>query len=161
VNAVPVLITTEGRVAVDPLAGLLAGGGTYLSSTESTGFTNADIFAHTMRTTSPSVLTDDYDIVQTLQLIPAHVYFGNVYTGCNFSLKGTWSSDGHATVSFQLDQTAFDAQMGGNSFDLSQFFAVQQSPNLVPEPSAALLGLVAIGALGVRARAASLRSGSR
>jgi len=157
VSVVPVSMSTAGNVAVSPLAGLLAAGGTYVSSTESTIFTSADVFAHTMRTTSPSVLADDYDIVQTLDLSPDHVYFVNVYAGCNFSLKGTWACDGHATASFHLDQAKFDERMGGNSFELAQYFAVQQSPNLVPEPAAALLRLSALGALAgcARARAVS------
>ena len=133
VNGVPVSMSTAGNVAVSPLPGLLAAGGTYVSSTESPIFTNADVFAHTMRTNSPSfVLSDDYDIVQTLDLAPDHVYFVNVYAGCNFSLKGTWACDGHATTSFHLDPAKFDEQMGGNSFELSQYFAVPESPNLVP-----------------------------
>jgi len=41
---------------------------------------------------------------------------------------------------------------GGNRFDLSQYFAVQESPNLVPEPAAALLGVTALGALAGCAR---------
>jgi hypothetical protein len=160
VNAVPVSMSTAGSVAVSPLPGLVAGGGTYVSSTESTIFTIADVFAHTMRTTSPAVLADDYDIVQTLDLTPDHVYFANLYAGCNFTLKGTWACNGNATMSFQLDQAAFDARMGGNSFDLSQYFAVQTSPNLVPEPAAALLGLGALGALAgcAHARTASRRT---
>ena len=79
VNFVPVSLSTAGRVVVAPLAGLVAGGGTYVSSIESTIFTNADVFAHTMRTTSPQVLADEYDIVQTISLHPEQVYFGNVY----------------------------------------------------------------------------------
>ncbi len=154
VNAVPVSISTAGTVTVAPLAGLVAGGGTFVSSTENNPFSNADVFAHTMRTNSPFALTDGYDIVQTIDLTPDHVYFGNVHAGCNFTLKGLWACNGDATVSFHLDQAAFDDRMGGNSFDLSQYFAVQESPNLVPEPAAALLGLSALVALAgcVRAR---------
>lgn len=147
VSTVPVLLSTAGRVVVAPLAGLLAAGGTYLSSTESTIFTSADVFAYTMRTTSPSVETDAYDIAQTLDLVPDQVYFGNLYVGCNFSIAGTSACDGNAEASFHLDQAAFDLQMGANRFDLSQYFAVQRSPNLVPEPGSALLGLAAFGAL--------------
>ena len=157
VNDVPVLMSTAGRVVVSEF-GLLAGGGTYVSSTESTVFTNADVFAHTMRTNSPQAFEDDYDIVQTLDLSPDHVYFVNVYAGCNFTLKGTWACDGQASVSFQLDQAAFDARMGGNSFELSQYFAVQQSPNVVPESDAALLGLSAGVALAVLSRRRAPRS---
>lgn len=157
VNAVPVSISTAGRVAVSPLAGLRAAGGTFVSSTESTGFTNADVFAHTM-ITNPQfgtwVMTDEYDIVQTIDLSPDHVYFVNVYAGCNFSLSGTWACDGDATASFRLDQAAFNARMGVNSFDLSQYFAVQQSPNVVPEPGAALLGLIAMAPLVAMMRGA-------
>jgi hypothetical protein len=153
VSTVPVTITTAGRVAVEPLAGLLAGGGTYVSSTDSIPFTSADVFAHTMRTTSPQVQVDEYDIVQTIYLHPEQVYFGNVYTGCNFSLQGSWACDGNASVSFVLDQSAFDLQMGANTFDLSQYFAVQRSPNLVPEPTAAVLGVAALCALLGGARA--------
>lgn len=157
VSTVPVSLSTAGRVVVAPLAGLLAAGGTYVSSTESTIFTSADVFAHTMRTTSPSVETDAYDIVQTLDLVPDQVYFGNLYAGCNFSIAGTSACDGRAEASFHLDQAAFDLQMGAKRFDLSQYFAVQRSPNLVPEPGSALLGLAAFGALAgsTRARTAS------
>jgi hypothetical protein len=163
VDFVPVSMSTAGNVTVSPLAGLLAAGGTYVSSTESLIFTNADVFAHTMRTNSPSfVLSDDYDIVQTLDLRPDHVYFVNVSAGCNFSLAGTWACDGHATATFHLDQAAFDARMGGNSFDLSQFFVVQRSPNLAPEPGPALLGLAAVGAVRLCATRSRLRAaGSR
>jgi hypothetical protein len=43
-NTVPVRITTAGRVAAAPLAGLLAAGGTYVSSTDSIPFRSADVF---------------------------------------------------------------------------------------------------------------------
>lgn len=152
VSFVPVTLSTAGRVAVSPLAGLLAAGGTYVSSTESTIFTSADVFAHTMRTTSPAVEVDDYDIVQTIDLQPDQVYFANVYVGCNFSLAGSWACDGQASVGFQLDQAAFDVRMGGNSFDLSQYFVLQRSPNLVPEPAPVSLALCALGALAGCAR---------
>jgi len=153
VNTVPVRMTTEGRVGVAPLAGLLAAGGTYVSTTDSIPFTDGDVFEHTMLTTTPQAAVDEYDIVQTIYLHPEQVYFGNVYAGCRFAIKGDSACDGNASVSFVLDQAAFDLQMGANTFDLAQYFAVQRSPNLVPEPTAALLGVAAIGALAGRARA--------
>jgi hypothetical protein len=143
------VLSTAGDVVVSEL-GMLAGGGTFVSSTDSTIFSNADVFAHSMITTSqagPTVLADGYDIVQTIDLVPDHVYFANVYAGCNISRLGTWACDGHATASFHLDQATFDERNGGNSFDLAQYFAVQQSPNL-PEPGPTLLGVTALGAIG-------------
>jgi hypothetical protein len=159
VVTVPVKITTAGRVAVAPLAGLLAGGGAYVSTTDSIPFTSGDVFGYTMRTTSPAVEVDEYDIVDTIYLHPEQVYFGNVYVGCNFAVQGSSACDGNASVSFVLDQAAFDAQMGGNTFLLAQYFTVQRSPNLVPEPTAALLGVAALGALVgcVRVRTAATR----
>ncbi|RIK99314.1 MAG: hypothetical protein DCC71_20460 [Proteobacteria bacterium] len=159
---VPVRITTEGEVGVAPL-GLLAAGGTYLSSTLQTTFTNADVFAHTMKTVSPTVLADDYAITETVDLFPDEVYFGNVYVGCNqnSSIPGDWACSGHASVQFALDQAAFDARMGAQSFDLSQFFAIQRSPNLVPEPSSALLDSCALGLLVLSQRARRWRRSAR
>jgi len=154
---VPVRITAEGAVGVSQL-GFIAGGGTYLSSTLQTIFTNADVFAHTMLTFSQGgvgpFLSDDYAITDTLDLIPEQVYFGNTYVGCNqnSSAPGDWACSGHSSVSFVLDQAAFDATMGGQTFDLSQYVSIERSPNLVPEPPAQALGAASLGAIALAAR---------
>ena len=66
--------------------------------------------------------------------------------------KGTWACDGHVAASFVLDQAAFDERMGANTFGLSQYFAVRESPNLVPEPDATQVGAVSLAALAALAR---------
>jgi hypothetical protein len=145
---VPVSLSTAGHLTVSPLAGLRARSGTYVSTIEAV-LTKTDVFAHTAGTdlVGSAGLVADYDIVQMLDLAPGRVYFVYLYASCNFTLKGTWACNGHATASFHLDQAKFDERMGANSFDLSQYYVVQQSPNIVPEPGAALLGLGALGAL--------------
>ncbi len=166
VATVPVRITTEGAVGVSRL-GLLAGGGSYLSSTLQTIFTQADVFAHTMRTLPMSgpVLSDDYAITDTIDLLPDQAYFGNVFVGCNqnSSVPGDWACSGHASVSFALDQEAFDARQGANTFDLAQYVSIQRSANLVPEPTAIGLGgaAFAVLALSMRVRTVSRRSRAR
>lgn len=156
VSSVPVRITTEGAVGVSNL-GFLGGGGTYLSSTLQTIFTSGDVFAHTMQTNPPSGFrpSDDYAFVETVQLFPDWTYFGNVYVGCNqnASATGSWECGAHASASFALDQAAFDASRGEQTFELAQFFALERSPNLVPEPSETLLALFALGAICVVERA--------
>lgn len=156
VATVPVRLVTEGEVGVSNL-GFLAGGGTYLSSTRPTvPFTVGDVFEHTMRTNSDTgpVFADDYALTETVDLLPDQVYFGNVFVGCNqfSSVPGSWACSGRASVVFSLDQAAFDASRGEQTFDLAQYFAIERSPNLVPEPSADLLAFAAIGAALVAKR---------
>ena len=59
---------------------------------------------------------------------------------------------------FEFDQAAFNAEMGANTFPLSEYFSFQYSPNLTtptPEPSSLSLllgGLFVIGILALRGR---------
>jgi len=159
VNEVPISLSTAGNVVVSEL-GMGASAGAYVSSTDPVAIATSDVFARSAQTTPqfmPVVLADSYDIVETLNLTVDHIYFVNVSAGCTASRKGTWACDGQANASFVLDQTSFDERMGANTFVLSQYFAVRESPNLVPEPGTALLGLTALGALAgsARKRAAS------
>jgi hypothetical protein len=152
VALVPVRIDTAGTADVSEL-GMLSSAGTYVSSTQQVIFTQADVFGVTALTYSAGGafsprLDDSYMQSETLDLAPDHVYFVNVSAGCNNSRSASWVCSADAQASFVLDQAAFDAHMGASSFDLSQYFGVQSSPNLVPEPSASLLGLTAVGALG-------------
>lgn len=152
-STVPVRITAAGEVGVSPL-GLLGGGGVFLSSTLQTIFTSADVFEallNTMPLTGP-ILSDEFAITETLELIPAHVYFGNLYAGCNqnSSPAGNWACGGQAQVSFALDQQAFDVREGAETFDLAQYVSIQRSPNLAPEASAEALGAAALLALLAR-----------
>jgi hypothetical protein len=152
VDAVPIALSTAGNVVVSEL-GIGAAAGTYVSSTDTVSFASSDVFTHNAQSNRqfmPAVLADSYDIVETLDLAPGHVYFVNISAGCSTSRKGTWACDGHTTASFVLDQLAFDERMGVNSFGLSQYFALRESPNLVPEPDAAPLGMVALAAVACR-----------
>jgi hypothetical protein len=156
VGSVPVRIDTAGTAEVSEL-GMLAGAGTYVSSTQQLIFTQADVFGVTALTYSAGGgfsprLDDSYTQSETLDLAPGHVYFVNVSSGCNNSRSGSWVCSADAQASFVFDQAAFDARMGASSFALSQYFGLQSSPNLAPEPSAALLDLVAIGVLAGLAR---------
>lgn len=147
VSAVPMSVAAAGNTAVSPLPGLYATSGVYASSIQA-GPSYNNLFFHQEGTTSPAqVLSDDWNIVQTFDVSPNHVNFMTLFATCKFTLAGTWACDGHATASLHLDQAKFDQRMGANSFELSQYYVVRQSPNIVPEPGAALLGLGALGAL--------------
>jgi hypothetical protein len=154
-ETVPVRITTAGEVGVSAL-GVHASGGTFLSSTLQTIFPNADVFSRHPNTLPQSgpILADEYAVTETLDLIPGHVYFGNIYVGCNqnSSSPGNWACGGQVEVSFALDQQAFELSQGDQSFDLAQYLSIQRSPNLVPEASALPLGAGAIAALALAAR---------
>lgn len=154
VNEVPISLSTAGNVVVSEL-GMGASAGAYVSSTDPVAIATSDVFARSAQTTPqfmPVVLADSYDIVETLDLTVDHIYFVNVSAGCTASRKGTWACDGRATASFVLDQAAFDERMGASTFGLSQYFAVRESPNLVPEPDATQIGVAALVALAALTR---------
>jgi hypothetical protein len=48
---------------------------------------------------------------------------------------------------FEFDQATFDAQMGASTFSLADYYGLEYSPNLAPEPSSA--GLICAALLGV------------
>jgi len=154
IGNVPVVISTMGSAVVSTL-GMLGAGSTYVSSTKMVIFSNADVFqalAITRPQNASFILTDSYDRTETIDLTPDHVYFVDIAAGCNNSLSGTWACDADASVSFQLDQATFDVRQGANTFQLSQFFRVQQSASLVPEPGPGLLGMTAILGLAASRR---------
>jgi len=160
---VPVRITTAGEFGVSAI-GIPGGAGTFVSSTLRQIFTQADVFAANLNSLPPSgpILSDDFAITETLDLVPGHVYFGDVYASCNQhnTPGGDWACGAQVQVSFALDQQAFDASEGEESFDLAQYVSIQRSPNLVPEASALQLGVGALAALALSARTRSTRDES-
>jgi hypothetical protein len=147
-ETVPVLVETSGEAGVSVL-GYGAGGGTFLSSTPQDILLTSDVFREELNTFSPSSFEDSFAVTATLDLTPGHVYFGHVIASCNqsSSQSGSWSCGTEVRARFALDQAAFDASEGEQSFELAQHFALVRSPNLVPEPSSAGLGAAALAAL--------------
>lgn len=94
---------------------------------------------------------NEYTVVET-----AACYAGNTYPGGPVVSSPECQAQGDPLFTF--DQAAFDAQMGANTFPLSQYFSFQYSPNLTtptPEPSSLALllgGLLVIGILALRGR---------
>jgi hypothetical protein len=80
---------------------------------------------------------------------------------CVFSSQavgfGTANCQASADPFFGFDQAAFDAEMGANTFTLSDFFQIEVSPGLapgagVPEPTGWALMIVGSGLAGAAAR---------
>lgn len=154
-SAVPIRISTEGEAAVTIL-GLRANASTHLSETLAQLFSTTALFnarAYTAIPLQPQVLSDGYSIAETRDLIPEHIYFGALVADCTNDLIGGWQCGASANASFVLDQEAFDTRMGANTFDLSQYVSLEQSPNLVPEPTLTVLGATALAVLAATARA--------
>lgn len=154
---VPVQVVTEGEAGVSVL-GFGAGGGTFLSSTSQEVLLTSDVLREDLNTLSPLSLQDSFAVTATIDLVPGHVYFGHVIASCNqnSSASGSWSCGAEVQARFALDQAAFDASEGEQSFDLAQHFALVRSPNLAPEASSTGLGAVALAALAALRRRAPI-----
>jgi hypothetical protein len=146
-----VQLTSEGEVGVSQF-GYGAGAGVYLASTGQEPFGPlADVFTRSVQTLSPVAFADDYATTATVDLVPGLVYFGNLAVGCNqfSSAAGSWTCGAQASARFAIDQAAFDSSQGEQTFDLSQYFELARSPNLVPEASSTSLATGAFGALAL------------
>jgi len=146
VSHVPVLISTQGSAGVS-LLGMHAGSGTFVRSSPAIAFPNGDVFTERAATNSFPVqqVLAEYDVVESLDLVPGNIYPVDLTAGCNDSLTGSWACNVTTRAAFVLAQARFDLLRGAATFDLANYFVVQQSP--VPEPESAALGLAAGGAL--------------
>jgi hypothetical protein len=84
--------------------------------------------------------------VVDFNLTPGNEYSGSVYASCSAMatyIYGVGYSECQALSDpvFEFDQAAFDAEMGGNTFPLADYYSFGFSPNLTaaPEPSSLIL----------------------
>jgi hypothetical protein len=94
--------------------------------------------------------------VWDVHLAPDVIYFASVAAGCMAWISdaaGITYSECQAVADpfFQFNQTAFNAQMGLDTFPLSQYYGFAYSPNLtaIPEPSTFALTAIGFGTLGL------------
>jgi hypothetical protein len=135
----------------------------------------ADDFSVNVQYPPSGVASAGFDRSVTLDLIPSSdPYLVDLAAGCQAlavvpsdpadpGRQVTVDADCSAFVdpSFTFDQGAFDAQMGGDTFALSDYYKIELSPNLVPEPESVLLmglGIAMLVGLSRRSRAKPHRS---
>ena len=128
--AVEELDTPPATVTVIPVT-LFATGSTYVSGI---GSAYSWVTFNGVKFWTPVVLD--------LNLVPNTAYFGSVWARCDAWVGSGWQYSECQAVTdpvFQFNQAAFDVQMGEQTFPLSRYYGFSFSPNLVPEPSSALL----------------------
>lgn len=147
---IPVYFEARGQGSVE------AGYGRYIASAGISGVPGADFSTGSYEGYTS---TSTFDKSVSVDLTPNYNYIVQIGAGCYaFAEEGTPHSAAQAAVDpiIRLDQAAFDATYGSNSFPLAQYYRIDFSPNVplaaVPEPASTmiLLGASLVGLIGFR-----------
>ena len=140
----PIYFSAQGQASISSTG---AGDGTYNGSARIAGVPGFPIglFSFAGLSNETSAFNDSV----TFNLSVNREYKGILSAGCNVTESGFYGPAGTADCSVFIDpeigfdQAAFDLQMGANTFDLNEYYAIAFSPNIptsvVPLPSAFLL----------------------
>ena len=98
-------------------------------------------------------LAGGFDGTKALSLYANYSYGVDITAACyNYGISASCSSWVDSSI-ITFDQTAFDALMGENTYNLDDYYTIAYSPNIVPIPSAVwLFGSGLIGLVGVARR---------
>jgi len=107
--------------------------------------------------------TPEVEVNQPLQVLPGGYVGFHLTAGCNaWALssggQGYCSADADPTI--VLDQAAFDASMGAQTYQLSDYYSVEYSSNLTPEPTYFLPLAIALASLACLRQLSKRRSTS-
>lgn len=158
INRIPVRFSASATVDTSAV-GIAAVASVSARSSSSVPPSNPDLFEAKATTVEGSTLDfrqfDTVDVQETVSLLIDNINLVTVQTSC---LIRTDLDDGitaacnvtESSGTFTFDQQAFDLAQGNNTFPLADFYAMDFSPQIVPEPShwaSSLAALVALFAL--------------
>ncbi len=155
INSIPVRFSASATVDTSAV-GIAAVAQVSARSSSSVPPPNPDLFDAKATTVEGSTIDfrqfDTVDVQETVDLVIDNINLVRVATSCiirfDFDDETTAACNvSEASGSFTFDQQAFDLARGENTFPLADFYTMDFSPGIVPEPSATVSMFAALATL--------------